>query len=143
MSKEKILSQLHVLESELHDQLRLAKLEGIMLLVTSTSIEEASNCVKMRFDEIKTLFNKRVSLILDEYSREEKELEVLLDKNMEILSDPNEAEDVKIISKSNLDMINIKMEMSDKEKEALMKFSDNINIQIEETKNLIIGDLRN
>lgn len=143
MSKEKILSQLHVLESELHDQLRLAKLEGIMLLVTSTSIEEASNCVKMRFDEIKTLFNKRVSLILDEYSREEKELEMLLDKNMEILSDPNETEDIKIISKSNLDMINIRMEMSDKEKEALMKFSDNINIQIEETKNLIIGDLRN
>lgn len=141
MSRENVLSQLKTLETELHDQLNQARFEAVMLMLTNVSNEEACKCAEMRFDEIRNIFNKRVSLIMDEYVREEKELETLLDKNMEVLADVNETEEIRAMSKGNLDRLNIRMEMADKEKETLDTFNSNINTIIDEMKEITISAL--
>ena len=141
MSRENVLSQLKTLEAELHDQLNQARFEALMLMLTNVSNQEACKCAEMRFDEIRNIFNKRVSLIMDEYAREEKELETLLDKNMEVLTDTNETKEIRAMSKDYLDRLNIRMEMVDKEKEALDSFNANINTMIDEIKEITISTL--
>ena len=138
MSRENVLEQLKTLETELADQLALARFETLMMLVSSASNEEAITCANMRFDNIREVFNKRISLIMDEYDRDNKELENYLDRNMDVLIDPNESDEIRAISKENLDMLNIRMEMSDREREALTTFNDNVNKLIDETKEFVI-----